>query len=94
MRHSIKALCIAGLLSAASLAMAAPGNGPGPEGMPKGDVTRAEFMKHMDERFNMMDTNKDGVISEAERKAAHEKMREMRDQRRGERASMPRPCAK
>lgn len=45
-------------------------------------VTRAEFTKHADERFTKMDTNADGTLSPEERKAAHQKMREHRHDRK------------
>lgn len=82
--NMIKTLCVVASLTVASMAMAAPGqgHGHGPEGMPKGDVSKADFLKHMEDRFDKMDSNKDGVLSQAERKAAHEKMRAHREERR------------
>jgi hypothetical protein len=85
MRHSIKVVCMLAALSLAPLTMAM-----GPEhggGMPKGDITKADFLKRMEGRFDQMDTNKDGVLSEAERKAAHDMMRERREQRKADKAS-------
>ncbi len=78
--NMIKTLCVVASLTVASMAMAAPGHGP--EGMPKGDVSKADFLKHMEDRFDKMDSNKDGVLSQAERKAAHDKMRAQREERR------------
>lgn len=40
-------------------------------------VTRAEFDTAAAQHFDQVDTNKDGQITPAERKAAHEKMRTM-----------------
>jgi hypothetical protein len=84
MRHSIKVLCTLAALSLAPLTMAM---GPEHGGMPKGDITKADFLKRMESRFDQMDTNKDGVLSEAERKAAHDMMRERREQRKADKAS-------
>lgn len=85
MLRAFKVLCLTAVLTAAPLAMAEPGQGPGHEGMPKGDVSKADFLKHMETRFDKMDTNKDGVLSEAERKAAHEQMRAKREEFRKDR---------
>jgi Ca2+-binding EF-hand superfamily protein len=49
-------------------------------------VTRAEFDASVEARFARVDTDKSGTISAEERKAAREKMREMRQERRGQRA--------
>ena len=45
-------------------------------------VTKAEFEAAAATHFAQVDTNGDGQITAAERQAAHEKMREMRQQRR------------
>lgn len=57
--------------------------GPGMEH--KGNVTREEFNRRGSEHFERMDVNQDGVLSEDERKAGRENMREKRKERRGER---------
>lgn len=49
-------------------------------------VTRAEFDAVVEARFARVDTDKSGTISAEERKAAREKMREMRGAQRGNRA--------
>ncbi|WP_373976153.1 hypothetical protein NT239_05075 [Chitinibacter sp. SCUT-21] len=94
MNTTLKMICAAASLTVASFALAAPSPVGGHAGMPKGDVTKADFLKHMEERFNMMDANKDGVLSEAERKAAHDKMRAMRDERRQARMASKASMAK
>lgn len=56
-------------------------------------VTRAEFTKHADERFTRMDTNADGTLSPEERKAAHQKFREHRRDRKEHRPGGDKPKA-
>ena len=88
MRQIVAIAALASGLVLSPLAMAEPPAGKHDHF--KGDITKADFLKKMEERFDKMDTNKDGVLSEAERKAAHEKMRSEREQRRNERmASQP-----
>lgn len=77
-----KLLIAAGLLatlSASAFAEDVPAKG---EFNKNRQVTRAEFTKHADERFTKMDTNADGTLSLEERKAAHQKMREHRHDRK------------
>ena len=57
------------------------------EDMPKGDMSKADFLKKAEERFNKMDSNKDGMLSQDERKAAHKKMREHRSDMKAKHAS-------
>lgn len=78
MRNSILLAVFAATL--AGTAMADHGHGHGK--MPRGDVSKADFLQRMEQRFDAMDSNQDGVLSEAERKAAHEKMRSMREEKR------------
>lgn len=47
-----------------------------------GAVTRAEFMKHAEDRFTKTDTNADGTLSREERQAAHKNMRDHIEKRR------------
>lgn len=73
---------------------AAPGTAPRaeqPHHGPRGDHgpredgkswTRADALARAGEHFDRVDTNKDGVVDPAERKAAHEKMRAMHEQRK------------
>jgi Ca2+-binding EF-hand superfamily protein len=62
-------------LLGAAAAFAAPGDMPG-RGKPVGDLTRAQLVQKLDERFAALDTNKDGVITkdelQAARKARHD----------------------
>lgn len=53
----------------------APHHGPGPE---QKDLTRAEVLAMAGERFDRADTNKDGILTKDERRAAHKKMRDRR----------------
>lgn len=46
----------------------------------KGDITRDQFVKRSGERFDKMDTNHDGKLTEDERKAAFEKFKAKRDE--------------
>lgn len=76
-------LLICGVLLAMSCTAAFAEDHPaGAEGINKDrDITRAEHAKRADEHFTKMDTNADGTLSKDERKAAHEKMREHRQER-------------
>ncbi|WP_410499153.1 hypothetical protein [Chitinibacter sp. S2-10] len=102
MNHLIKTVCLAASLALSSLAMAeatpCPGMGPGMQhgmrgefAMPKGEVKKADFLKRMEARFDAIDSNKDGVLSEAERKTAHDQMRAKRGEMRKNR-SASQPC--
>lgn len=65
---------------------APPPHGPGGPRGPHDEGkswTRAEALAKAGEHFDRADTNKDGVVSPDERKAAHEKMRAMHEQRKG-----------
>jgi hypothetical protein len=44
-----------------------------------GDITKAQYIKQAEDRFNAMDANKDGVVTKAERKAYNDKMKAERD---------------
>lgn len=48
-----------------------------------GRITLPEALAHPMERFDRVDANNDGMLTIEERRAAHEKMREMRRDRRG-----------
>lgn len=72
-----------GLLAAASMstAMAQPTPAPAPHQGPAfhhKDVTRAEALAKAAERFDRVDTNKDGVLTKDERRAMRHKMRDHR----------------
>jgi Ca2+-binding EF-hand superfamily protein len=49
-----------------------------------GKITKAEARQTSEERFKKVDTNKDNVITREEAKAAHEKMREERAKKHGD----------
>ena len=70
-------------LSGAALAQGGMGKGMGMGmGMMGGGdekVTKEQFLKHAEERFGRMDTNKDGVLDATDRKAMRERMRECRE---------------
>ncbi len=80
---------------------AAPGSAPRPERPhhgPRGDHgpreggkswTRADAMARAGEHFDRVDTNKDGVVDPTERKAAHQKMRAMHEQRKAGKPGHP-----
>lgn len=80
-----KNLVLAALLAVTTSAFAEsmPERPDGPEG--KKDVTRAEFLERAGEHFQKADSNGDGVLSVAERKAAREARREKREARREKR---------
>lgn len=67
---------LAALLMAAGVASATPGNPEGPAGL-----TRAEALAKAGERFDAMDTDKDGVLSPPEMRAAREAAEERRAER-------------
>ena len=46
-------------------------------------MTRADVLAKASAQFDLADTNKDGVLTHEERKAAHAKMRAMHEQRAG-----------
>jgi hypothetical protein len=75
MRTSIQALLLAAAVVSTSMAYAASPACPVAEMTPKGDVSKAEFQKMSEEKFDLMDTNKDGVLTVEERRAAREHMR-------------------
>ena len=54
-------------------------------------VTQAEFVAAALQRFDAMDTNKDGKVTPEERRAAHEKMRAEWKARKGERGGPDAP---
>lgn len=65
---------------------APPPHGPGGPRGPHDEGkswTRAEALAKASEHFDRADTNKDGVVTPEERKAAHEKMRAMHEKRMG-----------
>lgn len=74
---------------AASRPAPPPGGPHGGPGGPRGphedgkSWTRAEAMAKAGQHFDRIDTNKDGVVSPEERKAAHEQMRAMHEKRAG-----------
>ncbi|MBE9610254.1 EF-hand domain-containing protein [Chitinilyticum piscinae] len=55
-------------------------SGPRGQGkmMPKGDLTRAEALKHAEQMFDRADADHNGVVTQAERRAMHQQMREKR----------------
>lgn len=71
-------------VSTAAFAQTPPPAGPGgPDGREMKSITRAEALAKAGAHFDKIDTNKDGVIDAAERKAAHEKRRELHGQHPG-----------
>lgn len=63
-------------VSTAAFAQTPPPAGPGgPDGREMKSITRAEALAKAGAHFDKIDTNKDGVIDAAERKAAHENRR-------------------
>ncbi|WP_028454248.1 hypothetical protein [Chitinilyticum litopenaei] len=60
------------------------GGGPKHGDMPKmqQDMTRADALQRAEAHFDRMDASKDGVVSDAERQAWREQMRERKMQRR------------
>ncbi|GAA5783803.1 hypothetical protein GCM10007860_20870 [Chitiniphilus shinanonensis] len=67
---------------AAGAVMAADGWG-GKDGAPR-DISRADFVKGAEARFDAMDANKDGVVTQAERQAAWKTRAEHFRQMRGD----------
>lgn len=89
MNLNLKAAALAIVLAVSPAAFAGSGGMHGMEGMPKGDITKAEFLKLAETHFNKMDTNHDGVVSLEERKAWHKQMRAKHAEMRANRASAP-----
>ena len=81
-----KLLAFASILAISTAAFAqAPAQGPGPDGQREmKPTTRAEALAKAGSHFDKVDTNKDGVIDAAERKAAHMKHRERMEQHRAD----------
>lgn len=63
-------------LSSAALAQDDMCKGMGMMGSGDAKMTKAEFLKHAEERFAHMDANGDGVIDASERNKMHEQMKE------------------
>lgn len=76
MKSLSRTAVLAALLLAAGVASAAPGKPEGPA-----PLTRAEALAKAGERFDAMDTDKDGVLSPQEMRAAREAADERRDER-------------
>ena len=74
-------LCLSPWVSAETAPMC-----QGMQGMMKGDVQKADFLKNMEAFFDHADANKDGVVTQAERQEARTKMK-ANCPRRGMRAS-------
>lgn len=68
-----------------------PHHGGGDHGPREGGKswTRADAMARAGEHFDRVDTNKDGVVDPTERKAAHQKMRAMHEQRKAGKPGHP-----
>ncbi len=89
MNFNLKAAALAIVLIASPAAFADRGDMQGMPGMPKGDITKADFLKLAETHFETMDTNHDSIISAQERKAWHQQMRAKHREMRANRASMP-----
>jgi hypothetical protein len=90
MRMVLKTTILTLALLASPITFAAYGSGvDGMEGMPKGDMSKAEFLKLAEAHFEKMDTNQDGIVSLAERKAWHKQMRAKHRELRANQASKP-----
>lgn len=99
MRHFARAAFAAAVtLGLAGTAIAAPamdtppppGDASGPGGFPHGDITKADFMKKAEARFDRLDTNHDGILTEAEMKAGHDAWRRHDGEHRGPEGDGPR----
>lgn len=86
MRKNIALLATAavGVLTLPAIALAQHEGHDGERG-PKGPTTRAELQKDLAERFAAIDTNKDGVIVQAEADAHREAMKKQWAERRDKR---------
>ena len=51
-----------------------------------GQISEAEFLAHAKEKFTKMDANSDGVVTKEEGKAAKKAKREMRKDRKADKA--------
>jgi EF hand len=89
MHFNLKAAILTLALAASPAAFAEHDGVHGMQGMPKGDITKAEFLKLAEAHFDKMDTNHDGVVSLEERKAWHQQMRAKHKEMRANRASAP-----
>lgn len=83
MRHIARAALAAAMtLGLAGAAFAAPAtdtpppppaeDGSRPGEFPHGDITKADFLRMAEARFDKLDTNHDGVLTEVEMKAGHD----------------------
>jgi hypothetical protein len=89
MLKTLKTTILTLVLAASPVAFAGYGGMAGMEGMPKGDISKAEFLKLAESHFDKMDSNQDGVASLAERKAWHKQMRAKHRELRANQASKP-----
>ena len=104
-----KSLILASILSITTTAFAAGHAGAPTAGAPASEKSGAHAGKHHDggksmtrnevlakasARFDLMDTNKDGVLTPEERKAGHAKMRAMHEKHMSDRAGMKAAPAK
>lgn len=65
----MKTMTIVAALAVAGLSSAVHAQRGGPDPWGEGSVTRAEAQAKADERFTALDTDKDGILSQAEQKA-------------------------
>lgn len=75
-------------LTLAASALAAP-QGPRARLDPTASATRTDTLAMVSQRFDQIDTNKDGMIDAAEMAAHREKMKEWREKRMAARAAAP-----
>lgn len=81
MKHVSTTAVLAALLLTAGAANANPAHSEGRHAAPA-PQTRADYLAKAGERFDAMDTDKDGVLSPQEMRAAREAGKERRDDRR------------
>lgn len=74
------------LMSSAAYSEQSPqlpdGTAPHAQELEHKNITRAEFIKHAEDRFSKMDANNNGELSLEERKASYQKFRENRQDRK------------
>ena len=73
MRHLIQATLLATAVLGSTMAYADCDDGP--RVMPKVEVTKTDYLKKMEAFFDFVDTDKNGVMTPAERTAAKQKMK-------------------
>jgi len=57
--------------------------------MKKGDVSKTDYLKQAEARFDRMDADKDGILTVAEKKAYSAKLKEAREAKKAKEGKKP-----